>query len=57
MQVCTDEDPHRFYQTEQHFARCWLQHPGAPEVAALHQAATSAAGAADGSVEPPEART
>ncbi|NBC23596.1 MAG: ATP-binding cassette domain-containing protein [Gammaproteobacteria bacterium] len=36
MQVCAQEDPHQFFQGEHHFARCWLHHEDAPEVAELY---------------------
>ncbi|MDZ7670462.1 MAG: ABC transporter ATP-binding protein [Gammaproteobacteria bacterium] len=36
MAVCADRDPHAFYQGDRHFARCWLHHPDAPEVADLY---------------------
>jgi oligopeptide/dipeptide ABC transporter ATP-binding protein len=36
MTICSDEDPGAFFQGEHHFARCWLHHPGAPEVLELY---------------------
>ena len=36
MQVCSDEDPGPFYQSEHHFARCWLHHASAPEIPELY---------------------
>ncbi len=36
MQLCSEQDPGAFYQGERHFARCWLHHPSAPEVAGLY---------------------
>ena len=35
MRICGDDDPGRFFQSETHFARCWLHHPTAPEVSGL----------------------
>ncbi len=37
MRICSERDPGPFHQGARHFARCWLQHGGAPRVAELHQ--------------------
>jgi len=55
MQVCAEQDPHQFFQGEHHFARCWLHHNDAPEVAELYHGEGPHDGAAG---EPePEARS
>jgi oligopeptide/dipeptide ABC transporter ATP-binding protein len=39
MRICSDTDPGAYFQSEHHFARCWLHHAGAPQVEGLHRAA------------------
>jgi len=36
MAVCAERDPGAFYQSDRHFARCWLHHADAPKVADLY---------------------
>ncbi|MEQ8858728.1 MAG: ABC transporter ATP-binding protein [Pseudomonadales bacterium] len=36
MKLCDAEDPPAFFQSERHFARCWLHHATAPRVAELY---------------------
>ncbi len=45
MKVCSEQDPAPHFQTEQHFARCWLHHPTAPRVPELFQQQRAEAGA------------
>ncbi|MEQ8486111.1 MAG: ABC transporter ATP-binding protein [Pseudomonadales bacterium] len=41
MRICQDQDPAAFFQSEHHFARCWLHHETAPRVEGLHRGAAA----------------